>query len=680
MAITKILNINCSTEGNPASHLKNALEYVQNPDKTEKCHLVGSVNCLPDSAYEQMLDTKRVYGKSGKRQGYHVIISFPPDEAVTPEQARFVAEGFMEDVLKDEYEAVYGIHTDKEHTHIHIIWNSVNLVTGEKYNSPKGNWKNHLQPITNKYCEMLGLDIMPAEYAKNPVNMSKEKWEYEQSFKDYILNDAKLCLSYAGSLEHFIFLMKRMGYEFKGKDYLSVRIPGMKLYHRLDKLNDIFSKEELLVILKYGYGHYYRKYQTKGILYVKRANLTPMQKKYYAKMYRLGLIEKKCYQCHSAEMAKEIKRMQFLQEQYLFICKNDVSSIADLIQLNIKAKQTLADAGIRQKEIYRERSIRKRKCKTTEDFMAYQIWYMDSSNKLDGLKAEKKKAKSDIRMINACMGENLYTALGYVDEMEKLDYGAEDVLPTMYDYQKRDIAEEFEIVESMDKVVVDTAKTEKDVAGISEDCRVAEMVFADALTDNMIEKLTTERPLYEDFGEKLMQSFHNNHNDDDLGYIEAGNSFELPTDTDKREYNTENYEVFVDTPDVSEKMAEDVAENGRAGIDVGITDDDIIESAELTVEGQAEQIASTIQRYYKSYDYLSAEDKARLFNFKIDDNSYNLELHAKVLKKLGVHMYGSDRFEDYQSIYEETMRKAEKQDSKYEYRYDGKRWERDRGR
>lgn len=144
MAITKILNINCSTEGNPASHLKNALEYVQNPDKTEKCHLVGSVNCLPDSAYEQMLDTKRVYGKSGKRQGYHVIISFPPDEAVTPEQARFVAEGFMEDVLKDEYEAVYGIHTDKEHTHIHIIWNSVNLVTGEKYNSPKGNWKNHL--------------------------------------------------------------------------------------------------------------------------------------------------------------------------------------------------------------------------------------------------------------------------------------------------------------------------------------------------------------------------------------------------------------------------------------------------------------------------------------------------------------------------------------------------------
>ena len=305
---------------------------------------------------------------------------------------------------------------------------------------------------------------------------------------------------------------------------------------------------------------------------------------------------------------------------------------------------------------------------------------MDSTNKLDKLKTEKKQAKSDIRMISACVSENLYTAFGYVDEMEKLDYGAEDVLPTMYDYHKRDIAEEFNIVESTDRVVVDTAKTEEDAVGISEDCRVVEAVFADTSTDNMIEKLITEQSLYEDFGEELMQSFHNNHNDDDLGYIEAGNSFELPTDTDKREYNTESYEVFEDTPDVSEKMAEDVAENGRIGIDVSITDDDIVETAELTVEEQAEQIATAIQKYYKPYDYLSVENKARLFNFRIDDNSYNLQLHAGVLRKLGIHMYGSDIFEDYQSIYGETMKKAEKQKSEYECGYDDKKWERGRGR
>ena len=76
MAITKILNIKESEGRNPASHLKNALEYIQNPDKTEECILVGGINCLPDTAFEQMEETKNIFHKTGKRQGYHVIISF----------------------------------------------------------------------------------------------------------------------------------------------------------------------------------------------------------------------------------------------------------------------------------------------------------------------------------------------------------------------------------------------------------------------------------------------------------------------------------------------------------------------------------------------------------------------------------------------------------------------------
>lgn len=78
----------------------------------------------------------------------------------------YVLEHFAKDVLGDDYEAVYAVHTDREHMHGHLIWNSVSMTTGRKYNSPKGNWKNHLQPITNKYCDELGLSIMPAEYSK----------------------------------------------------------------------------------------------------------------------------------------------------------------------------------------------------------------------------------------------------------------------------------------------------------------------------------------------------------------------------------------------------------------------------------------------------------------------------------------------------------------------------------
>ena len=626
MAITKILNINCATEGNPAAHLKNALEYIQNPDKTEQCHLVGSVNCLPDTAYEQMLDTKTLYGKSGKRQGYHVIISFPPEESVTPEQAKFVAEGFIGDILNGEYETVYGIHTDKEHTHVHIIWNSVNLVTGQKYNSPKGNWKHHLQPATNKYCEMLGLEIMPAEYAKKPVNMSKEKWEYEQSFKDYILDNARLCLSYAGSLEHFIFLMKRMGYEFKGRDYLSVRIPGMKLYHRLDKLDTIFSKEELPAILKYGYGQYYRRYNTKSVLYVKRANLTPLQKKYYAKMYRLGLIEKKCYQYRSADMAKEIKRMQFLQEQYLFICNNDISSVTDLMRLHDEAKQTLAEVDSRQKEIYKERYVRKRKCKTVEDFKEFQIWNLESTNELDNIKAEKKRAKSDMHMADVCINENLYTAYSYVDEAEELDYGAEEIVPMMYNYQKRDIMEEFGIVENTDRVV------EEQLVDVIE-------------------------PVLESDSLKMQE----------LGY----ETFEPFDETDKTECDVEEHDTLEEVTTVPETVInESVATEDL--------DEHLNETAEQTIEQRAEEIADVVRKSYTSYDRLSTMDKARIFDFRVDDNRYNLQLHGLVLKKLGLNLYGAEVYEDYQSIYEEMMKKTEKQNAGNGCRYGDKKWERGR--
>ena len=245
MAITKILNIMEQEGRNPASHLKNALEYIQNLDKTEECVLVGGINCLPNTAFEQMEETKNIFHKTGKRQGYHVIISFSAEEKVTAEQAMYVLEHFAKDVLGDDNEAVYAVHTDKEHMHGHLIWNSVSMTTGKKYNSPKSNWKNHLQPITNKYCDELGLSIMPAEYSRKPKNISRDKWEREMSMKEIILRNAKMCAYAAGNVEHFKYLMKRLGYVFKKDAWMEVQTPGFRYYHKLAKMDEMFSEEML---------------------------------------------------------------------------------------------------------------------------------------------------------------------------------------------------------------------------------------------------------------------------------------------------------------------------------------------------------------------------------------------------------------------------------------------------
>lgn len=171
-----------------------------------------------------------------------MIISFSPEEKVTAEQAMYVLEHFAKDVLGDDYEVVYAVHTDREHMHGHLIWNSVSMTTGKKYNSPKSNWKNHLQPITNKYCDELGLSIMPAEYSKNPKNISRDKWEKEMSMKEIILRDAKMCAYAAGNVEHFKYLMKRLGYVFKKDAWMEVQAPGFRYYHKLAKWTRCFQK------------------------------------------------------------------------------------------------------------------------------------------------------------------------------------------------------------------------------------------------------------------------------------------------------------------------------------------------------------------------------------------------------------------------------------------------------
>ena len=443
MAITKILNIQESEGRNPTSHLKNALEYIQNPDKTEECVLVGGINCLPDTAFEQMEETKNIFHKTGKRQGYHVIISFSPEEKVTAEQAMYVLEHFAKDVLGDDYEAVYAVHTDREHMHGHLIWNSVSMTTGKKYNSPKGNWKNHLQPITNKYCDELGLSIMPAEYSRNPKNISRDKWEREMSMKEIILRDAKMCAYAAGNVEHFKYLMKRLGYVFKRDAWMEVQAPGFKYYHKLAKLDEMFSEETLRhhVDMPWMAKPYF---YSSDIMGLHRAKLSPYQKKFYAKLYRLRIVEQKRFEVGGAKYTEDLKRFHQLQDEYLLLVNNDIKSVVELVDFISEQKEKIQQIEDRQKEIYRESSSRKRNIKNEEQYREYQIWHVGVQKELDELKQEKRNVKRQIQLADDIVKEDLYTAYYAVSENEEIVADREIEIPGMEEetVSEKDVAVE----------------------------------------------------------------------------------------------------------------------------------------------------------------------------------------------------------------------------------------------
>ena len=432
MAITKILNIKESKGRNPASHLENALNYIQNPDKTEECVLVGGINCLPDTAFEQMVETKNIFYKSGNRQGYHVIISFSPEEKVTAEQAMYVLEHFAKDVLGDDYEAVYAVHTDREHMHGHLIWNSVSMTTGRKYNSPKGNWKNHLQPITNKYCDELGLSIMPAEYSKNPKNISRDKWEKEMSMKEIILRDAKMCAYAAGNVEHFQYLMKSLGYVFKKGAWMEVQAPGLRYYHNLAKMDEMFAEDKLRHHVDMPWmskPHYY----SSDIRGLHRTKLSPYQKRFYAKLYRLRIVEQKRFVVGGAKYTEDLKRFHQLQDEYLLLVNNDIRDVVGLIDFRSEQKDKIQRIDDRQQEIYRENSSRKRKIKTDEQYREYQLWHIGVQEELDELKQEKRDVKKQLQLVEGIMKEDLYTAYYAVSEDEEIVGDNEIEIPGMED-------------------------------------------------------------------------------------------------------------------------------------------------------------------------------------------------------------------------------------------------------
>ena len=600
MAITKILNIKESEGRNPTTHLKNALEYIQNPDKTEECVLVGGINCLPDTAFEQMEETKNIFHKTGKRQGYHVIISFSPEEKVTAEQAMYVLEHFAKDVLGDDYEAVYAVHTDREHMHGHLIWNSVSMTTGKKYNSPKGNWKNHLQPITNKYCDELGLSIMPAEYSRNPKNISRDKWEKEMSMKEIILRDAKMCAYAAGNVEHFKYLMKRLGYVFKKDAWMEVQAPGFRYYHKLAKLDEMFSEDMLRhhVDMPWMVKPYFYSSDIRGL---HRTKLSPYQKRFYAKLYRLRIVEQKRFAVGGAKYTEDLKRFHQLQDEYLLIVNNDIKSVVDLVDFISEQEEKIQQIEDRQHEIYRESSSRKRSIKNEEQYREYQIWHMEVQEELDELKLEKRNVKRQIQLADDIIKEDLYTAYYAVTGKEEI-----------------------------------VADRDVEIPGMEEDTEVEKATAVFIEPDVNIEVMNP----------------NNNQN-------EIGRQKEQADSARKQQTDLEG----IGTPEIHNSSNVNVTRVGESMTDV--TDKgEYVETKENEPVDKVSWIVRRISEL-GGYENVSDSVKADIFGFDIADVGGSIRLFSEVMKRLKIKLDGDELFEEFQKVYDKSIgRDANKAEDK----------------
>ena len=329
--------------GYMAKHLANGLKYIMDPDKTEDGRYISGNNCFPENALEQMLETKRHFGKLDKRQGYHFIISFEEEE-ITEDTAFELVGEFVKEYLGKDYEAVYAIHNDTDHIH---GFNSVRCTDGYKYDYPKGEWEHRIQPLVNDLCKKYGLSVLDLEEIKEK-RKRRQKGETEKprqkkkmsARNQRIKRDVDRAVEDAETYEEFLENLRSMGYELSGRKHLAVRETGAERVRRLDLLGEEYTEEMLRYRIEHSSYPAPEADQNRDKLFYiyipyRNRHLTRYQKECFIRKYRAGKIRKRP---DSWKYKRSLQELRRLQEEYLFWAKHNIRSKQDLYTAMAEAK------------------------------------------------------------------------------------------------------------------------------------------------------------------------------------------------------------------------------------------------------------------------------------------------------------------------------------------------------
>lgn len=392
MAVTKIIGaIHPPKSGGRYKVLKNTIDYITKKGKTREGYFVGSANCSPLSALKEMIHTKNHYGKTSdsphERLGYHFTISWSPKEHISHEEAFLILQEFSERYLGSEYEAVYSVHTDRQHVHGHICFNSVNCETGMKFRYENGDWASKIQPLVDEICKKHGFHTLEEDtgvtlddYFKEHIlnkgskqkkqnkdtrGKSNNKYYNEKNEKyshsDYIRDVIDKIIPESKTFDDFIQKLKENGFYVKLGKYISVKTKGMDRFRRLYKLGERYSEQAIRQrILQNGepksvpiredidIGQYIYVVPLEYRKYMKRT-MTPAEKRYYGRMYYLGKAHPGIPYPTYRDVQRRIREIEKITEQMEFIREHDITSSSQT--------QTEIDAAYKEYEQLKEKKM-----------------------------------------------------------------------------------------------------------------------------------------------------------------------------------------------------------------------------------------------------------------------------------------------------------------------------------
>lgn len=193
--------------------LHNTIEYAKADFKTEEQLYVTSLNCSEESAFKEMIITKKHFGKENGILGYHGFQSFAEGE-VTASQAHEIGVKLAEELWGDKYEIIVSTHLNTNHIHNHYVINSVSFVDGEKYRNDRRTYAL-MRKTSDDLCREYGLSVIEEKpCGKLKIDYTKYYNSYVQKSDYYTTTkeDVDFAIKQAYSYKNFESLLKKMGY------------------------------------------------------------------------------------------------------------------------------------------------------------------------------------------------------------------------------------------------------------------------------------------------------------------------------------------------------------------------------------------------------------------------------------------------------------------------------------
>lgn len=247
------------------SHMEHAVDYITKEEKAltlsdmkkylnnHLTHMgtintsVGEratyINCSSQNTYKDFENLRQAFDQDKGVIAHHYYQSFQKDDNVTPEQAHQIGVALAKKMFPN-FQVVIATHTDREHLHNHIIVNSCNMITGQKWHSNK-NSLAEIRKESDKLCLANGLGTIK----KNSKYKGIDRTTYQlglkgKSWKINLVRDLDLAVQQCKNKHDFISFLNEKDYSVRyTNQHITITKNGEKKGIRVDTLAKQFGEK-----------------------------------------------------------------------------------------------------------------------------------------------------------------------------------------------------------------------------------------------------------------------------------------------------------------------------------------------------------------------------------------------------------------------------------------------------